>query len=431
VNFINTIKKHFYKNYNELYLRCDNRISFNRYFELSEISTLYGNSKKISFSGYYNVRHRNKLLLREYRNNKYISLLEFVLSSVFQFLLPISKSISKMLFEKKFSVFVINKFKFISSNLTFTGGYERLFPNISNLDIEDIKGSTKIIRPNIFIRFRVLGICFRYNIFDSEYVLQYFILNQGFKKINFRNKNLVIEEGRNIRQLCILDYANKNKIPSTISIRHIPAFGRYCYGSKVITSNQIAFDHYKKYNKETTLIKKPYVLDFKKITNSKTNKIGFLVDIGNAGLNIRDKQVLDKFINEFSKTHNIQIIISVHPQELGVNDEYYNKAFDSEHISFKGDICFEEYLNDIDILVGTYSTGLYQAFLAKTPVIIIDLFNDKQMENFVNLSEGLLKYAVNEESFMNCLNDFNQMSIKNINITHKTALYNLGIKSIT
>ena len=104
--------------------------------------------------------------------------------------------------------------------------------------------------------------------------------------------------------------------------------------------------------------------------------------------------------------------------------------FDSEFISFKDEICFEEYLNKIDVLVGTYSTGLYQAFLAKIPVIIIDLYNDKPMEKFVNLSEGLVKYATNDESFMNCLNDFNHMSSKNIKIAHLAALKNLGIKSI-
>ena len=399
-----------FKDQTYLHYKLKKRISKTRFYEIAEICSKYGAEKKIAFSALYYHKRRNHMMLKEYRKSNYISCKDFVLSSIYQHFVPISKALAKALLKKRFDLYQLVGNNVNSSVLTFTAGVERLIPIIPDKNIEDIPVYKKELHINFLVRIYVFFLCLRYGVENFESVLQYYVLRNNLKKLDITDKEIIVEEARHPLQLFFLDYAKKVNAPVEIYFRGIPTLYRYYFGFKVAVTNKIAFDVYKKYNTDVRIVKQ-YVVDINKIKQktSKENMLGFLVDIGRAGINFHDKEKLDTFINNTSIKHRIPFSISIHALDWGMENGYYKSKFTSPLIKYREDGSFEDYLNKIDILVGRISTAVYQAFLAKVPVILLDFFGNKPMESLVNESEGLVRFAWDKKSFLECYHHFNSM----------------------
>ena len=431
MSFLRIIRSKIYKNYTELYLKCDRRISNKRDLEIMEVTARFGTKKKIAFSNYFYQRKRNLTLLKEYFNQKIITSTEYGLSITYLLAIPILRTIKNFLFIKDFEIEVIENFAYTSKILAFTAGVKRLFPKLEGYEIEDINVAKQKYSPKIRERIIILFLCVFYNVYNYSLMLQYYYLKRFLLLIDFKDKKIIVEEGRNPTQICFLDFAKENSIPVIISYRGIPPISRYYFGFNVITTNKISYDRLSKYNSEVKVVNKPYLLDFNKliINKNKRNKIGFLADMCGGGITFHEKKILDSLLNKISENYKISIIVSIHPQERERKWEYYKSIFTSQYIEFrKGDI-FEDYINGIDILVGRSSTAIFQALLAKKPVIIVDLFNDKPMDQLVKYSSGLIKYAIDEESFFQCYNYFYTMNKNEISKRYNQALSNLEIQT--
>lgn len=418
-----------YKHQFELYKKVNKRISEDRFHEIAEHWAEYGARKKIAFSGYYYDTNRNIALLKEYWSNGYISFIDYLSSVFYQNVISKIKLIGQVLFKKYYFLSRIKETRFHSKTLTITDGIERIFPGHINIQIEDIPVEKVNTQIKFFKRLSILFLCIYYNVYHFQSVLQYTILRNDFKNIDFTNKQIIIEEGRSSSQILLMDFAKENNIPLTIYFRGIATFRRYYYGFKLVVTNIISYDLWSTYNKDVSIIK-PYAIEFDKIELKKSKKYitGLLVDIGRAGINMNDKKKFDLFFNKISEDNKIIFNVSIHELDTGMKNGYYQSTFTSKYIKYRKETAFEDYLNGIDILVGRVSTAIYQAFLAKVPVILVVLFNEKPMKRLVELSEGLIKYVADERSFLDCYHDFISMKKSEIDLKHKKALKNLQIK---
>jgi hypothetical protein len=431
MSFLRLMRKKIYRNYTELYLKCDRRISNKRDLEIMEGTARYGTEKKIAFSNYFYQRKRNLTLLKEYFNQKIITSTEYVLSITYLLVVPIIRTIKNFLFIKNFEIDVIENFAYTSNILTFPAGVKRLFPKLEGCEIEEINVAKQKYPPKIRERIIIFVLCVFYNVYNYSLMLQYHILKRSLLLIDFKNKKIIVEEGRNPTQICFLDFAQKKSIPVIISYRGIPPISRYYFGFKIITTNIISKNKLLKYNSDVQIVSKPYLLNFNRLLTKKNqrNAIGFLSDVGGGGITLHEKKILDLFINKISKKYKISIIVSIHPQERERKGEYYNSIFTSKNIEFRKGEILEDYINEIDILVGRTSTAVFQALLAKIPIIILDLFNDKPMEKLTEYSEGLIRYATEEDSFLECYDYFYAMKKNEINRRYNQALSNLEIQT--
>ena len=140
-----------------------------------------------------------------------------------------------------------------------------------------------------------------------------------------------------------------------------------------------------------------------------------------------EKKRLDTFLNSISENEKIKIIISLHPEEDKKAKDYYESTFRSQYITISEYDDFIQYLREVDILVGFSSTGLFQAVLARRPVIILDLFDEKPMENLMSASSGLMRYAKDKNSFINCYNYYYSLGEADLNKYHRLFLSNIGV----
>lgn len=423
-------RKKIFKNYTELYLKCDRRLSSKLDLEIMELTAKYGTEKKIAFSNYFYQRKRSIILFKEYYNQKIITSTEYLFSISYLLIVPILRTIKKFLFITDFEIDVIKKFNYNSKILTFTAGVKRLFPPLYGYQIEEIKVVKQKYSPTLKERFLIFFYCVFYNVYNYSLMLQYYSLEKELRLIDFNRKEVIVEEGRNPTQICFLDYAEKNDVIVTVSYRGIPLISRYYFGFNIVTTNKISYEKLSKYNANVKIIEKPYLIDFKKIVtkDKKNKKVGFLTELNGSGITSYEKTRLDLFINKVSEKFNIRVSISAHPQERKKTD-YYNATFTGNFIEYRKDKMLEHYLNNIDILIGRSSTAIFQSFLAKTPVIILDLFSDKPMKELAKLSEGLIKYATDEKSFLKYYKYFYEMKNIEIETRYCKAISNLDIES--
>ena len=89
-----------------------------------------------------------------------------------------------------------------------------------------------------------------------------------------------------------------------------------------------------------------------------------------------------------------------------------------------------DFFNNIDIMVGWISTSLFQAFLYKKPVIILDLFDDNHCINYLNENntESMVKIVKNENEFNDAILFFRTLSTEDMNIRYLKAFEQLNIK---
>ena len=418
-----------FKNYTKLFLHCNRRLPSKIDLKIMEESALFGSKKKIAFSNYFYQQRRSNILLREYFKAQYISRAAFIFSTVSSFLIPRIKVLKSLLFQKKYDMNQIVRMNYSSKYLTFSAGVKRLHPRLKNKKIEDILVRKQIYEISFFMKIKCFLMCIYHNVYDYSLMLHYINLNQSLSLINFNGKECFIEEGRNPTQILFLDFAKRHSIRLTVIYRGIPPISRYYFGFKVLTTNNISKKILSKYNSSVEIIRDAsYLIGKNSIKNNfSKNQIGFLPDLGIGGLTKIEKKRLDTFLNSISENEKIKIIISLHPEEDKKAKDYYESTFRSQYITISEYDDFIQYLREVDILVGFSSTGLFQAVLARRPVILLDLFDEKPMENLKRASSGLMRYAKDKNSFINCYNYYYSLGEADLNKYHRLFLSNIGV----
>jgi hypothetical protein len=419
-----------FKNYTDIFLKCNNRISGDLNYRIMEDSAYYGSKLSIAFSNYYYQKRRTSVLLRTYQKKGIISFLEAYISIVYINIRSILKLLKDSLSVSRFELYHITRFNYSHSHLTFDGGVERLTPVNNSISYEAIEIDSYIRKVKISERTNVLLGCLKRRVYSFSLILQYNTLYKEFDRIDFGSKSIFVEEARNITQLCFLEYAKMKKLNITIGYRGIPPISRYYFGFKVVTTNKVAFNRLNKYNGSVYQTRVPYLLDFTKLRTNrpKSGIIGYLTEIGNSGITYHEKEILDNTVIEFSKENKVRTIVSLHPQEIKLKSEYYQNKFHNDNIEFRKDKLIESYLNSIDILVGFTSTAIFQAFLAGVPTIILDYFNDRPMCDLVKNSNGLIKYATDSTSLKQHYKYFKELDIETIQDIHSIALNNIEVE---
>jgi hypothetical protein len=408
----------------DIYLYCNRRISYLDFLYISQISANTISKKKTAFTAYYYLEDVYYRLLKEYRNRRYISTLSYYFSLLIKSVYTIFQLFKSVFLRKNFEVYSISDRQIIRDRHTFSGGSKRLCPIINGTPIDDIDCWKINYVPFIYERMVILFACYKFKVYNFEIVLQNNILQNQLKKLNLSNVEFWVEEGTGLIQTYFLDFARCNGLNVKISVRGIVDTCFYRYGFEVLTDNIINLNILKKCNENVSLVK-PYSLDFENINSEKPvkKKIGYLLDMGNFIMNYHDKVKMDSFIREISIKYKLNFILSIHPQEKNKNEKQYRMFFqDSRYIEFREGDVIEDFFNEIDILVGWMSTTIVQALFAKIPIILIDLFQEFPMKSLASLSEGLIEYANDEDSFLKYLSYFEGLSNSDINRKHDMAI---------
>lgn len=313
-------------------------------------------------------------------------------------------------------------------------GNPNLIPKL-NIEFDRLRFS-KIsnYKPSIIDRLNILYYAFASGIYDFKSFLQYIVIKHTLVVKLFSNKTILIEEAMDLKQQFVL--ATLNSISRIIISQRGPIYcGRYLYEKPILVDNSITMREFKKYNKKVEIVYEPYLINSSAVVANYKNeirKIGYIADLGDSLLNRTDKINLDNFIVDWVSDRNYSLSVSVHPQELANHSkfEYYRLKFQKNKIKIREKNLLEDFFNDVDVVIGWYSTTLFQAFYVKKPVIILDLFADYPMRSFVENSEGLMQYACNSEELEKKIHEFNRITNDDFTKKHNKALVNMGIKYV-
>lgn len=434
-SIIKKYRKKLFLRLEELFINCDKRLPYKETKRLSQQSENRSlKSKSIAFRKLYYLNDFYCSLLRIYKKRNFISFYHYKIIKIIRKINTFRTFLVFIFCFKKYKIYVISKFKFSSKYLTFALDNKNLIPKITNYPLENIQIKSIRYIPNIKDRIHTIYHCLKFNMTNWYYVFQYKKLKEGLSKIDFDDKIIIVEEAGDIKQQMFLDFAQENSLKVLLTIRGILDTNcRHWYDFEIVTDNLISKKFLQKCNKNVRQVKRPFLMNFNKIDFAKrdyTGKIGYLPDLGDFFMNFHDKTIMDKFINQISKDRKLSFSISLHPQDKSKGLEgynYYKSIFDSEYIKYREESEIEDYLNSIDILTGWSSTVFFQALISKVPVVIIDLFNDKPMENLVVYSEGFARYATDENEFVESIKYFYSISSEKKNAMYKKCLQNLNI----
>ena len=160
------MKYNVYKNYNDLFIRCNKRLNSSIHNKVFEDSALFGSKKKIAFSGYYYQRKRNYKIIKAYKDNNLIPLIDYIFSYIYICFSPFLKTIKRLIFSKIVEIDSIDKYLYKEKNLTFSAGIGRLIPVYNSLNIQNVI----VVKKKHFISFKdrlyILFLLLYYRVFD-------------------------------------------------------------------------------------------------------------------------------------------------------------------------------------------------------------------------------------------------------------------------
>lgn len=413
----------------DLFLYCDQRLSYNETLLLSQKSVPKADKRRIAYNQHYYYEAFYKLLIDRYRDRGLITFGQYAVSKTIRVVFCVKRFITFILSSKKYSLIQTQPKTYRSKYLSYIDIHPRLKAHVADNLIENIDIESVDIRPNLKERVSVLIECWRDKVNDPEIVLQCRTIQAGLSHIKLDGHVLIVEESQDLRQQAVVEYAKNNGIPVLITSRGLNYNSRYLFDCHVITDNVLNANLFKILNAKVSQIRKPYLLNLKKaqISKERSGKIGYCPDLGNLLINYHDKLMIDQFMKRVSEKLKIRLSISVHPQQKITHKEYYQKMFSGALCEFRNGTSIEEYLNSIDILVGWYSTTLYQSLLMKKPVIIVDLFGDRPMKNLAEVSCGLMSYACDELEFKTLYKYYMSLSSESVCEMHHGFLTALNI----
>jgi hypothetical protein len=420
-----------YSSYEELFLKC---LCRPRLQESIDLTTDIAKKAAVQKNEFSQIYFRNALFycfLEFYRKKKYITNCEYILSLIYSKIYRGWKFIIHLFLKKQFEIFDFEIVALTKNIVVFDIGNSNLIPGL-DIDFDKIKlNYQNDYTPTLSDRVKIFSTAFVWNVWDVKAILQFMVFSRSYSKLDIDKKLILVEEGMDIKQQFFLVLSANSKKNVIVSQRGPIYCGRYMFGFEIIVDNSVTLDKFRFFNNKVAVVKEPYLIRKNLVNHNKekTLVIGYIADIGDSLLNKVDKRKIDKFVIEFAHQYGYSVIVSVHPQEI-VNSNrklYYDEKFDGETLSVRTDKDIESFFNNVDIVIGWYSTALFQAFIVKKPVIILDLFFDFPMQDFVQRSEGLMCYARSHDELNDKINYFYTLQSITFIDKYEKALKNLGI----
>lgn len=413
------------KGLGDLFIKVEKRLLYFDFIDIATKSQLKANRRKFAFNHYFYYKYLYCSLLNEYKKRKYINVFEYLFAIIY-IQIDRLKQIVKILMNTEEYYSVENPIKEVAKHITLTFGTNRILPK-GYSGIYDLRFKEKKFKIKLNEKIKVISLSIKEDI-DMIYCMQYQILQKEINSEYFNNKTIILEECMDIKTQIFASVVMEKGMELIVAQRSILYVPLYFHGAKVVCNNLLAYRQFLKTNANVV-----YGKNFIKSACSckKNYVVGYLPDIGNFILNKTDKEKLDTFIKKISALYNIKFKVSIHPQELeNIESQKYYNEFISKNIILRKEKDIFDFLESIDIVVGWMSTMIYESFVVKKPVIILDLFGDKQANVFLNdnNSHGMVKVVENEKEFVEAINFFDTLSKEDADRRYEDAYKELHIE---
>ena len=279
----------------DIYKKIDHRLKYDDFIELANLAHREADKCAFSFNHYFYYRYLFKLLLKEYKDRGFITTIEYlaaVLVNKLDFYRIVLKFFLKR--DKCFYLKVDNSFK--KEYITFTLGKERLLPkgfeNVLDLEFEYKKSNLGLATVCNIMTFAIKN-----GVAPSLYE-QYLITKDDIVKLDIKDSIVIIEECMDFHRQIFTDLVQL-KAKVIIGQRGIPYLPLYFYKNEVICNNSLAYKSLSSLNNIITYGKN--YLPINQIYRTRNKVYGYLPDIGDFIINLKDKYIMDNFISNFAK----------------------------------------------------------------------------------------------------------------------------------
>ena len=418
------------RNLEDLFKKLDKRLSYHEFIDVATKSHRKADKKIFAFNHFFYYQFLFHDLVNKYLEKKYISHLQYYLIELLVKVDSIRSCIFFLIRNRKY--YCINRtFNTRYKYLTLTLGSNRLMPQGFE-NIKDITAPYKIVTFTLKEKLIIIMQSLKSKTLP-HLEAQYIVTQRDIKYLDLSNSIIVIEECMNFEKQ-IFSSLIKNKCKKLIiTQRGIPYVPLYFYNTEVQVNNSLTYNLLSKNNKNISY-QFNYPIDTKDVLPNKINKnikLGYASDLGDLILNYKDKKTMDLFVSKITMNNNYHLNISIHPIELVNNKNFlWYESLLNNNIQIRQENKLEDFFNNIDIMVGWISTSLFQAFLYKKPVIILDLFDDNHCINYLNENntESMVKIVKNENEFNDAILFFRTLSTEDMNIRYLKAFEQLNIK---
>jgi hypothetical protein len=417
------------KNLDDLFIKLDNRLPYHEFIEVAVKAHAKADKREFSFNHFLYYKFLFNDLVNKYLEKKYINKLQYYCIKI----------LSKIDLIRLYFLFLVRDRKYycidraFNTNykyLTLTLGSRRLIPE-GFTDIKNITSPYKIIKFNMHEKVSIIRSSIKKRILP-HLEAQYIITKRDIEYLDLSSAVIVIEECMNFEKQIFSDIIQNTCKKLIITQRGIPYIPLYFYNAEVQVNNSLTYDLLSRNN--NILYQYNYPIQVNNLSSKKINNdinIGYSSDLGDFILNYKDKKTIDLFMSKITIANNYRLTISIHPIEL-VNQKNFlwYKNLLTNNIKIREEKSIELFFDNMDIIVGWVSTSLYQAFLYKKPVIILDLFNDNHCINYLNdgNTESMVRIVKNCKEFTDAINFFKTLSVDDMNKRYLKAYQQLNIK---
>lgn len=312
--------------------------------------------------------------------------------------------------------------------ITLTKGIDRSkSPFFDSHNVFDVPCCREHYRLPLQDALSVIILMYRFKSLDIWNVVQYLVFRNFFRKNQLSAKTLIIEEGGDFTGK-VFCYFVKDHVDS-ITLTHMTpsVFKSFpCYGvDQIITSGSILKQALEKSNSSVKSMKSDFGVSREYITSYKGQKLGYFPDIGTYLLNLNHKKQYDDFIVNFSEEQNISVYITVHPQDRKLRYNYSREIFCGDNFTIRHKEDLNEYFVEVDILVGWWSSLIFQGLYCGKPVILLDFFGDNQGEAYEKASNGLIRRAKSPQEFRHHYKELAELSSSDRDMLFEKNLYHL------
>lgn len=270
-------------------------------------------------------------------------------------------------------------------------------------------------RSDLSFRDRWLLCCgsLKYRSIDVWHLFQFLKFEEDVSSISWEIEELVVEEGGDYTVNC-LSFLLRDKVRCRTLTKRCPnlymEYPNFGY-DRIITNTTLVARKLEVKNENVHLMMKFPDLNLSvRAQKDPKNTLGYVAEIGKYLMCYEQKQQLDLFSIDFCKKNKLNIFVTVHPQERKLNRSYYESTFSGENVLFRETGAIGEYLSSVDVVIGWWSTVLFQAVLMRKPVIITDFFGDDVGDEFQSCCKEVVFRAKSPSEVQDIYNCIQLMS---------------------